>query len=326
MRIARFVGPGGEPALGLVRDQEVVNLTRALLLYETARRGEAHPPATDPTQLMARGLFSSRALEPVVRFLERHGLEKRLGRPLEAARLLPPIARPPKIFAMGLNYRSHALEHAGQVPEEPIFFRKESTAVIGPEEAVVIKPGIGRVDPEVELAVVIGQAGADIPIEQAGDFVAGYTILNDVTARAIQQRDIAASRPWYRSKSLDTFSPLGPWIVLPDEILPPVELDLEMRVNGEVRQRDNTRSLLWKVPELISFISSFVCLEPGDILSTGTPEGMKEVKPGDVMEACVEKIGVLRNPVVAAPVGRPSAGLRGGLSVPKPAEEYPCAP
>jgi 2-keto-4-pentenoate hydratase/2-oxohepta-3-ene-1,7-dioic acid hydratase in catechol pathway len=196
---------------------------------------------------------------------------------------------------------AHALESAGQVPEEPIFFRKESTAVIGPEEAVVVKPGIGRVDPEVELAVVIGRAGADVRSEDAADFVAGYTILNDVTARAMQRRDIAASRPWYRSKSMDTFSPMGPWIVLRDEMSEPLELNLEMRVNGEVRQSDNTRSLLWKVPELIAFISSFVRLEPGDILSTGTPEGMKEVKPGDVMEACVEKIGVLRNPVVAAP-------------------------
>jgi 2-keto-4-pentenoate hydratase/2-oxohepta-3-ene-1,7-dioic acid hydratase in catechol pathway len=301
VRIARFAGRGGEPTLGLVEDREVVDLTRALLLYETVRRGQPRPPATDPTQLMERGLFSSRALEPVVRFVERHGLAKRLGRPLEMVRLLPPIARPPKIFAMGLNYKAHALEHAGEVPEEPIFFRKESTAVIGPEEAVVVKPGIGRVDPEVELAVVIGRAGSDVRSEDAADFVAGYTILNDVTARDMQRRDIAASRPWYRSKSLDTFSPMGPWIVLPDEISEPLELNLEMRVNGEVRQSDNTRSLIWKVPELIAFISSFVRLEPGDILSTGTPEGMKEVKPGDVMEACVEKIGVLRNPVVAAP-------------------------
>jgi 2-keto-4-pentenoate hydratase/2-oxohepta-3-ene-1,7-dioic acid hydratase in catechol pathway len=300
VRIARFAGRGGEPALGLVQDHEVLDLTHALLLYETVRRGQARPPATDPTQLMERGLFSVRALEPVVRFIERHGFKKRLGRPLEMVRLLPPIARPPKIFAMGLNYRAHALESAGQVPQEPIFFRKESTAVIGPEEAVVIKPGIGRVDPEVELAVVIGRAGADVTSEEAGEFVAGYTILNDVTARAMQRRDIAASRPWYRSKSLETFSPIGPWIVLPDEIGEPVELNLEMRVNGEVRQSDNTRSLIWKVPELIAFISSFVRLELGDILSTGTPQGMKEVKPGDVMEACVEKIGVLRNPVVAA--------------------------
>ena len=300
MKIARFVGQRGRPVLGLVCEEEVVDLTRALLLYEAARRGEAHPRATDPTDLMARGLFTPRALAPVMQFIEGHGLQKQLGQPLEGTTLLAPVARPPKIFAMGLNYQAHAVESAGEVPEEPIFFRKESTAVIGPEDEVVIKPGIGRVDPEVELAVVIGRAGADIPVEEADDFVAGYTILNDVTGRAMQRKDIGASQPWYRSKSLDTFCPMGPWIVLPDEIDEPVELDLEMRVNGEVRQSDNTRSLMWKVPELISFISSFIRLEPGDILSTGTPEGMNEVKPGDVMEAYVEKIGVLRNPVVAA--------------------------
>jgi len=299
MKIARYLGAKDGPALGLVLEGEVVDLTRALLLYETARGGGAYPPATDPIHLMERGLFSPGALEPVKRFIERHGFQKRLGRPLADVKLLPPIARPPKILATGLNYRAHAIE-SGHVPEEPVFFRKESTAVIGPGDDVVIKPGIGRVDPEVELAVVIGQAGSDIPVEEAGGFVAGYTILNDVTARAMQGRDIGASHRWYHSKSLDAFCPIGPWIVLPDEISEPVELDLQMRVNGEPRQSDNTRSLMWKIPELISFISSFIRLEPGDILSTGTPEGMSEVKSGDVMEAYVDKIGVLRNPVVAA--------------------------
>ena len=300
MKIARYLGPGGQPTLGLVGEEEIVDLTRALLLYETARRREAHPPATDPVHLMTRGLFSPGALEPVVLFLQEHALQKPLSQGLGSVKLLSPIARPPKIFAMGLNYQAHAVE-SGHVPEEPVFFRKESTAIIGPEEEVVIKPGIGRVDPEVELAVVIGAAGSDVPVEGAAEFVAGYTILNDVTARAMQRGDIGDSHPWYRSKSLDTFCPIGPWIVLPDEIGEPVELDLEMRVNGEVRQSDNTRSLMWKIPELISFISSLIRLEPGDILSTGTPEGMNEVKPGDVMEAYVERIGVLRNPVVAAP-------------------------
>lgn len=308
MKIARFVlrgegeGSAGEdrPRLGLVQGEVVVDLTRGLRLYETAERGEPGPPASDPTDLMARGLFSPAALGPVVEFLRRHRLDEPLGRPLGEVRLLAPLARPPKIFAMGLNYHAHAVE-SGMVPEEPVFFRKESTAVIGPGEAVLIKPGIGRVDPEVELAVVIGRAGSSVPPEEAPDYVAGYTILNDVTARQMQRGDLAKSRPWYRSKSLDTFCPLGPWIVLPDEIPQPVELDLQMRVNGEVRQSDNTRNLTWKIPELISFISSFIRLEPGDVLSTGTPEGMNEVRPGDLMEAYVERIGVLRNPVEAAP-------------------------
>jgi len=300
MKIARYLGRGGRPVLGMVAGTEVIDLTRALLLYETARRGEASLPVTDPVQLMERGLFSAEALRPITQFIDEHDLGAPLGRPLQDVKLLAPIARPPKILAMGLNYKAHALESHGEVPEEPIFFRKESTSVIGPGDDVVIKSGIGRVDPEAELAVVIGKAGEDIPVEEAGEYVAGYTILNDVTARAMQRKDIGASRPWYRSKSLGTFCPVGPWIVLTDEIQEPVELDLELRVNSEVRQSDNTRSLIWKIPELISYISSFVPLAPGDILSTGTPEGMNEVVPGDWVEVWVERIGVLGNPVVAA--------------------------
>ncbi|UCH36770.1 MAG: fumarylacetoacetate hydrolase family protein [Armatimonadota bacterium] len=217
---------------------------------------------------------------------------------VESPRLLSPLARPPKILALGRNYRAHALESGLGVPDEPVFFCKASTAVIDPEQPVVIKRDLTRVDPEVELAVIIGERGADIPPERAASFVAGYTVLNDVTARDMQKDDLSKSNPWFRSKGIDTFCPLGPCIVLPDEIREPVELDLEMRVNGEVRQRDNTASLMFKIPYLIEFISHHMTIEPGDIISTGTPEGMAPIKPGDTMEAEVEGIGILRNPVV----------------------------
>jgi 2-keto-4-pentenoate hydratase/2-oxohepta-3-ene-1,7-dioic acid hydratase in catechol pathway len=212
--------------------------------------------------------------------------------------LLAPIRRPPKILALGRNYLEHARESGHEAPPEPIVFCKASSSVIGPEEPVACKKSLGRVDPEIELAVVIGKEGSDIPAEQASDYVAGYTILNDVSARDVQSADLKASNPWLRSKSIDTFCPMGPCVLLADEAPEPVSLDMELRVNGEVRQRDNTANLIFKIPQVIEFISRHMTLEPGDIISTGTPAGIQAIFPGDVMECWVEKIGILRNPVV----------------------------
>jgi 2-keto-4-pentenoate hydratase/2-oxohepta-3-ene-1,7-dioic acid hydratase in catechol pathway len=214
-------------------------------------------------------------------------------------KLLAPLPRPRAIYALGRNYPAHARESGVDVPEEPIVFAKAPTSVIGHEDDVVYKKWLTRVDPEAELAVVIGKQGSNIPVEQAPDYIAGYTCLNDVTARDIQKKDLANAHPWLRSKGIDTFCPMGPWLVLTDEIRLPLELDIELRVNGEVRQKDNTRSMTFDVPYLISWISRFHTLYPGDVISTGTPEGMKPVFPGDVMEVEVEGIGVLRNRVVS---------------------------
>jgi 2-keto-4-pentenoate hydratase/2-oxohepta-3-ene-1,7-dioic acid hydratase in catechol pathway len=148
------------------------------------------------------------------------------------------------------------------------------------------------------LAVVIGREGNNISRKKAADHIAGYTVLNDVTARDMQSRDMAASRPWFLSKSFDTFAPMGPCITLADEIKQPVHLDLTLRVNGEVRQKSNTRDLIFDIPELIHRLSRYITLEPGDVIATGTPSGISAIEPGDVMEAEIEKIGVLRNPVV----------------------------
>ena len=131
------------------------------------------------------------------------------------------------------------------------------------------------------------------------EYVAAYTVLNDVTARDMQAADMKASHPWFRSKSFDTFCPMGPYLVLPDEIDDPHNLDLEMRVNDVVKQQANTSDLIFTIPAIIAYISEMITLEPGDILSTGTPAGISPVKPGDMMEATVEKVGLLRNPVIA---------------------------
>ena len=221
--------------------------------------------------------------------------------PVEDARLLAPIRRPGKIVCLGRNYVAHAEESGMPVPQEPIVFPKASSAVIGPGDPIVHHKICTRVDHEVELAVVIGDQCRYVRGEDALEKVLGYTVINDVTARDMQKRDIESRNPWFRSKSLDTFCPLGPWIVTSEEIPDPQRLSLECRVNGEVRQHGNTREMIFPVTQLIEFISAHMTLEPGDIIATGTPEGISPIRPGDVVECEVEGIGVLRNPVIDDP-------------------------
>jgi 5-oxopent-3-ene-1,2,5-tricarboxylate decarboxylase/2-hydroxyhepta-2,4-diene-1,7-dioate isomerase len=273
------------------------DLIRAITLFAVAT-DELAPMVTDMLDLLDAELVDVEVLQEIEGFVDDTGLIELLS-DAEDFTLAAPIARPRAIYALGRNYPAHARESGAEIPDEPIIFGKAPTAVVGHEEDVVYKKWLTRVDPEAELAVIIGKEGCDIPEEDAPSYIAGYTCLNDVTARDIQYKDLGNSHPWLRSKGIDTFCPMGPWIVLPDEIALPIELDVEMRVNGEVRQKDNTRSMTFSVPYLISWLSRYHTLYPGDVISTGTPEGMKPVVPGDVMEVEVEKVGVLRNKVVA---------------------------
>jgi 2-keto-4-pentenoate hydratase/2-oxohepta-3-ene-1,7-dioic acid hydratase in catechol pathway len=218
---------------------------------------------------------------------------------LDKLRLRAPLLRPPSVFCLGFNYRSHAPELNRPIPEVPIVFLKTSNSVIGPEEEIILPKVSSRVDYEVELTIVMGKGGRYIKRSEAYGRVFGYTILNDITARDIQQRDFSLSRPWLRSKSFDTFAPIGPVIVTHDEIGDPMALDLELRINGEVKQKSNTREMVFDVPTIVEYISSFTTLEPGAIIATGTPEKIGQLKDGDVVEAYVEKIGVLRNRAVS---------------------------
>ena len=208
-----------------------------------------------------------------------------------------PLLRPGKIICLGLNYVEHAREGNVPIPEEPIYFEKAVTSIIAHDQPVIYPPHLGRIDPEVELAFVIGKCARAVREAEARAFITGYTILNDMTARDLQQKDIGNRHPWFRSKSLDTFCPIGPWVVTADEIDPQEPLRIQLRVNGEVRQNSSTRYLVFNVPTLLCRISELITLEPGDIISTGTPEGIAPIYPGDVMEAEIEKIGILRNPV-----------------------------
>ena len=224
--------------------------------------------------------------------------------PLSDVRFLPPVPRPGKIVAIGLNYRDHSIESGATAPpKSPIIFAKFTTSIAGPEDPIVIPVGNPNVDYEAELAVVIGRRGKAIPAEHAFEYVAGYMPLNDVSARVWQFGD----RQWVRGKSCDTFCPTGPHLTTRDEIPDPHALAIRARVNGVTMQDSHTSKMIFGVPELIEFTSASITLEPGDIIATGTPEGVGAfrkppvfLKPGDVVEVEIEKLGVLRNPVVAA--------------------------
>lgn len=299
MKVISYQAEDGVESVGLLFEgiEKPIDLIRAIEMFAVAN-DECVPLVSDMLDFLDAGLLDVDVLDEIIQFVKSHNLGEYLSVE-DNYQVLAPITRPRAIYALGRNYPAHAREGGGEVPTEPIVFGKAATAVIGPEDNVVYKKWLTRVDPEAELAVVIGRCGSDISEEDAPSYIAGYTIINDVTARELQSKDIGNAHPWFRSKGIDTFCPMGPNITLPDEITLPLELDVEMRVNGELRQKDNTRSLTFSIPFLISWISRFHTLYPGDVISTGTPEGMKPVFPGDVMEVYVEKIGVLKNTVVA---------------------------
>jgi 5-oxopent-3-ene-1,2,5-tricarboxylate decarboxylase / 2-hydroxyhepta-2,4-diene-1,7-dioate isomerase len=210
-----------------------------------------------------------------------------------------PLVQPGKIICLGLNYAEHARESGRSRPENPIYFEKAVSAIISQGEPILYPANLGRIDPEVELAVIIGRETKRVDAGRASEHIAGYTILNDVTARDMQARDMERREPWYRSKSIDTFCPIGPWIVTADEIKPTDPLTIRLRVNGKIRQDGSTSEMIFRIPELIERISSMITLYAGDIISTGTPSGIAPIYPGDIVEAEIEKIGILANPVAA---------------------------
>ena len=210
----------------------------------------------------------------------------------EGQRLLPPLA-PSKIVAIGLNYKDHAAEQKKPLPKEPMMFIKPSTAVIGPDEPIVLPEGAGRVDHEAEVGVVIGRRASHVAERDASNYVLGLTCVNDVTARDLQARDIQ----YTRAKGFDTFAPIGPCIAAGIDYNRADGIGVEGWVNAERRQASSTRDLIFSIDRLIAFVTSVMTLLPGDIVSTGTPAGIGPLAPGDRVTIKVAGVGELSNPV-----------------------------
>ena len=212
--------------------------------------------------------------------------------PLDDVRLLAPIL-PSKVVCLGKNYAAHAAEFDSEVPEEPLLFLKPSTSVIGPGDAIPLPSISRRVDYEGELAVVIGRLARSVRAEEAFRYILGYTCANDVTLRDLQRRD----GQWTRAKGFDGSCPLGPWI---QTELDPNDARVETRVNGDTRQSATTAEMVFGVATVIEYITTFMTLLPGDVVLTGTPEGVGKLEPGDRVEVEVDGLGVLANPVGVA--------------------------
>jgi 2-keto-4-pentenoate hydratase/2-oxohepta-3-ene-1,7-dioic acid hydratase in catechol pathway len=215
-------------------------------------------------------------------------------------RTLAPIPRPPKIICLGLNYRDHAEEQGAKLPEVPLIFAKPPTAVIGPGQPIVIPKESEKTDYEGELAFVLSRRLKRADAAEAAQGIFGYCCMNDVTEREIQKE-----RVWLRSKGIDTFAPLGPWIVTGDEIADPLNLRITTKLNSRVMQASSTKNLIFTPVDIIVFITKYITLEPGDVISTGTPSGVGVfrkppvfLKHGDVVEITIDGVGTLSNPVV----------------------------
>jgi 2,4-diketo-3-deoxy-L-fuconate hydrolase len=230
--------------------------------------------------------------------------------PLAELELRASIPRPGKIICVGLNYSDHAAETNTPVPDEPPLFGKYSNSVIAHHDPVIVPPVTQQPDYEAELAVVIGRVAKNVPAASALEYVAGYTCANDVSARDLQARNAQ----WTRGKAVDTFLPLGPWLVTADEISEPGNLSIRLLLNGEIMQDSNTGQMIWSVAELVAFISLTMTLEPGDVITTGTPPGVgiarmptRFLEDGDEVTVEIERIGRLTNHVVRPFLAQTSA-------------------
>jgi acylpyruvate hydrolase len=312
---------GKQPRVGVVEGDSVVDVRTVMDLVSHRRisRTLAARPAFKAAarvltatgfaprtmiELLTRGADWRKALGAVTaslaKALDPARAPKGLFTPLASAHLRAPIARPGKITCVGLNYADHAHEQGIEPPQSPIFFVKSVNTICGPGDPIVLPPNSDQPDYEAEFAVVIGKGGSRIPESKAYEHVAGYMILNDVTARDMQQGD----KQWYRGKSCDTFAPTGPWISTADEIPDPHNLRISLTLNDRTMQDSNTSNLIFKVPYLISFLSQSLTWEPGDLISTGTPPGVGVfrkppvfIKAGDSISVTVERLGTLTNPV-----------------------------
>jgi 2-keto-4-pentenoate hydratase/2-oxohepta-3-ene-1,7-dioic acid hydratase in catechol pathway len=274
MKLIRFGQPGNEQCGVLLPDDRQIDVS-----YSFSRYDEEFF-ASDGISRLRKWLDANAASAPVVP---------------EGTRFGSAIGRPSKIICIGLNYSDHAEESGMQIPKEPVVFFKSTTALTGPNDGVVIPRDSQKTDWEVELAVVIGKRASYVSEENAAAHIAGYILHNDYSERAWQ---LERGGQWVKGKSADTFAPLGPWLATADEIADPHNLRLWLKVNGESKQDGNSSNLIFKIPFLISYLSNFMTLLPGDVISTGTPAGVglgfkppQYLKDGDVVELGIDGLG-----------------------------------
>ena len=261
------------------------------------------PTPSSLGELIIRGNDGIQALERLMQNSTENERKKATTK-LSNVKILAPIVWPPKIICLGSNYRDHAAELNSPVPDDLVIFMKPHTAVIGHDELIVKPDFVKELDYEVELAIIIGKKGKNISVEDAKNYVFGYTCFNDISARDIQFKD----KQWTRGKSLDTFAPIGPCITTANQIGDPTNLWVQTRVNGEIRQNSSTRNMVFNVFQIVHQLSRIMTLEPCDIIATGTPAGVAfAMKPkpkflslGDIVEIEIENIGFLRNKVAVA--------------------------
>ncbi len=297
MKAFSFVTDKGEPHIGLDTEQGQLDFTYVWQLFKDIKNYPRAPELNFLQIMIEMDYFSKQTfievLEAVQVFKKPQELRIKGNFTFDV-----PIARPQKILCLGRNYRAHAEEWKSTVPDQPMFFSKLPSSLLAHEKQIRIPAGIGRVDHEIELAVVIGKMASRVQEANAMEYVVGYTIANDVTARAMQGEDIKKGRPWTLSKGMDTFCPMGPYMVPADAIDDPHNLQMELTVNGVIKQKATTRDMVFKIPQLVSHISKYITLQPGDIICTGTPEGTLPIQAGDVIEANIDELGALRNSVV----------------------------
>ena len=288
MKLVTF-DTGNQPRIGIWLEAQNAILDLSIACPNLPRTMIAFLEAGEPALHQARGALATPLSTALL--------------PSDQAVLLAPVPRPGKLLCMGHNYIGHSDTAPGKLPEYPDLFLKASSCVIGPGSPVLLTGASQAVDYEGEFCFVVGKRACRVEQEQAMEYVAGYTLLNDVSARDYARR----VSQWMLGKSFDTFAPLGPALVTKDEVPDPHKLELVMKINGEERQHSNTRQVIFTIPFLIAYISQVLTLEPGDVVSTGTPSGSGQgrkppvyLQPGDEMRLEVEKIGVLVNPVAAA--------------------------
>lgn len=309
MKLAVF-STNGRPRVGMVTGEEIVDLTAA---WPSLMDADGEPPPATLVELLGRQGVLARlsgslagAAASVIR-AHRH--------PLRNVSIHAPLAQCGKLICVASNYTAHIVEAGRQPPVDrhtytPWLFLKPCTSIIGPGAPIPVPRAGQAIDWEVELAAVIGRTGKHIPVDQALRYVAGYTIVNDVSERRFKApadrkaREWDAFFDWQHGKWFDGFAPMGPFLVTGDEIPDPQALTLELRLNGRVRQHGSTASMIYSVAELVSFASSIMTLEPGDVIATGTPEGVGSaagefLRPGDSVECEIEGLTVLANPVRA---------------------------